>query len=87
MSAEEQKQTISLQHEQCMVQEYVVVRAEENGVTIFGLTRGKDTRLSHSEKLDQGEVMLLQFTQHVSAVKIRGKACIYTKHGIVESGQ
>ena len=67
-------------------QEYVVVRAEENGVTIFGLTRGKDTRLSHSEKLDQGEVMLLQFTQHVSAVKVRGKARIYTKHGIVEAG-
>lgn len=67
-------------------QEYVVVRAEENGVTIFGLTRGKDTRLSHSEKLDQGEVMLLQFTQHVSAVKVRGKARIYTKHGVIEAG-
>jgi transcription attenuation protein (tryptophan RNA-binding attenuator protein) len=86
MSAEEQHQIFSLQPEQCMVQEYVVVRAEENGVTIFGLTRGKDTRLSHSEKLDQGEVMLLQFTQHVSAVKIRGKARIYTKYGLVESG-
>ena len=67
-------------------QEYVVVRAEENGVTIFGLTRGKDTRLSHSEKLDRGEVMLLQFTQHISAVKVRGKARVYTKHGVVESG-
>jgi len=86
MSAEEQQQIVSLQPEQHMAQEYVVVRAEENGVTISGLTRGKDTRLSHSEKLDLGEVMLLQFTQHVSAVKIRGKARIYTKHGVVESG-
>ena len=83
MSTEEQ----NLHPEQILQpQEYVAVRAEENGVTIFGLTRGKDTRLSHSEKLDQGEVMLLQFTQHVSAVKVRGKACIYTKHGIIESG-
>ena len=86
MSEEEQQYNTVLRQEQFMPQEYVVVRAEENGVTIFGLTRGKDTRLSHSEKLDQGEVMLLQFTQHVSAVKIRGKARIYTKHGVVESG-
>jgi transcription attenuation protein (tryptophan RNA-binding attenuator protein) len=86
MGAEEQQQSIYLQPEQLMTQEYVVVRAEDNGVTISGLTRGKDTRLSHSEKLDYGEVMLLQFTQHVSAVKIRGKARIYTKHGVVESG-
>ena len=86
MGAEEQQQSVSSQPDHLMAQEYVVVRAEENGVTIFGLTRGKDTRLSHSEKLDQGEVMLLQFTQHVSAVKIRGKARIFTKHGVVESG-
>lgn len=68
------------------VQEYVAVRAEEDAVTIIGLTRGKDTRLSHTEKLDRGEVMLMQFTQHISAVKVRGKARIYTKHGIIESG-
>ena len=86
MSVEEQQQSVNTQPEQIMVQEYVVVQAEENGVTISGLTRGKDTRLSHSEKLDKGEVMLLQFTQHVSAVKIRGKARIYTKHGVVDSG-
>ncbi|MCL1906140.1 MAG: trp RNA-binding attenuation protein MtrB [Clostridiales bacterium] len=85
MSGEE-PQNAALQPEHYMPQEYVAVRAEENGVTISGLTRGKDTRLSHSEKLDAGEVMLLQFTQHVSAVKIRGKASIYTKHGLVESG-
>ena len=86
MSTEEQQQNVSSLPEYLAAQEYVVVRAEENGVTISGLTRGKDTRLSHSEKLDQGEVMLLQFTQHVSAVKIRGKARIFTKHGVVESG-
>lgn len=83
MSTEEQ----NIQIEQLVApQEYVVVKAEENGVTIFGLTRGKDTRLSHSEKLDAGEVMILQFTQHISAVKVRGKARILTKHGVVESG-
>ncbi len=67
--------------------EYVAVRALEDGVTIIGLTRGKDTRFHHTEKLDRGEVMLFQFTEHTSAMKIRGKADIYTKLGKVRSGK
>ena len=65
--------------------DYIGVKAE-GPVTIFGLTRGKETRLNHTEKLDQGEVMLLQFTDHVAAVKIRGKAKIYTCFGIIACG-
>ncbi|GAW91158.1 trp RNA-binding attenuation protein MtrB [Calderihabitans maritimus] len=67
--------------------EYVVVKALENGVTLIGLTRGKDTKFHHTEKLDKGEVMIAQFTEHTSAIKIRGKAKIYTKHGVVEAGE
>lgn len=67
--------------------EYVVVRALEDGVTIIGLTRGKDTRFHHTEKLDQGEVMLFQFTEHTSAMKIRGKAEVLTKLGTIRSGK
>ncbi len=67
-------------------EEYVVIKALEDGVTIIGLTRGKDTKFHHSEKLDKGEVMLAQFTEHTSAMKIRGKAEIYTKHGKIDSG-
>ena len=67
--------------------DYIVIRAEENGVTIIGLTRGRDTKFHHTEKLDQGEVMLAQFTENTSAIKIRGKAQIYTKHGNLESGE
>lgn len=66
--------------------EYFVVKAKENGVQVIGLTRGQDTRFHHTEKLDQGEVMIAQFTDHTSAVKVRGKATIVTKHGSVESG-
>lgn len=66
--------------------EYIVIKALENGVTIIGLTRGKDTKFHHTEKLDKGEVMVAQFTEHTSAVKIRGRAQISTKHGIAESG-
>ncbi|HEX3031080.1 MAG TPA: trp RNA-binding attenuation protein MtrB [Bacillota bacterium] len=66
--------------------EYIVIKALENGVTIIGLTRGKDTKFHHTEKLDKGEVMVLQFTEHTSAMKIRGKAQVSTKHGIVETG-
>jgi len=66
--------------------EYIVVKAHENGVTFSGLTRGKDTKFHHTEKLDKGEVMLAQFTETTSAIKIRGKATLYTKHGVIEVG-
>ncbi|MHB1419500.1 MAG: trp RNA-binding attenuation protein MtrB [Bacillota bacterium] len=66
--------------------EYIVIKALDNGVTIIGLTRGKDTKFHHSEKLDHGEVMIAQFTEHTSAIKIRGKAQILTRHGMLESG-
>lgn len=66
--------------------DYVVVKALEDGVTIIGLTRGRDTRFHHTEKLDTGEVMIAQFTEHTSAIKIRGKAEVWTKHGKVTSG-
>lgn len=72
--------------EQTVQGEYVVIKALEDGVTIIGLTRGKDTRFHHSEKLDMGEVMIAQFTEHTSAIKIRGKAEILTKVGSVVSG-
>jgi transcription attenuation protein (tryptophan RNA-binding attenuator protein) len=65
--------------------EYVVIKALEDGVTIIGLTRGKDTKFHHSEKLDKGEVMIAQFTEHTSAIKIRGRARIWTRHGQMET--
>jgi len=37
--------------------EYVVIKAEENGVNIIGMTRGRDTKFHHTEKLDKGEVL------------------------------
>ncbi|WP_128894565.1 trp RNA-binding attenuation protein MtrB [Longirhabdus pacifica] len=64
--------------------DYIVIKAKDNGVQVIGLTRGNDTRLHHTEKLDKGEVMIAQFTEHTSAMKIRGKATLYTKHGEVE---
>ncbi len=66
-------------------EDYIVVKALENGVTIMGLTRGRDTRFHHTEKLDRGEVIILQFTEHTSAIKIRGKAEIYSHHGVITS--
>ncbi|MCK8815752.1 trp RNA-binding attenuation protein MtrB [Natroniella sulfidigena] len=66
-------------------EDYIMVKALEDGVTIIGLTRGEQTKFHHTEKLDQGEVMIAQFTKHTSAIKIRGKAELITKHGRVES--
>lgn len=67
--------------------EYVVIKALDNGVTIIGLTRGKDTKFHHSEKLDKGEVMIAQFTEHTSAIKIRGRVELLTKHGRIRSDE
>ncbi|ACX64475.1 trp RNA-binding attenuation protein MtrB [Paenibacillus lautus] len=66
--------------------DYFIVKALDHGVQVIGLTRGQDTRFHHTEKLDKGEVIIAQFTDHTSAVKIRGKAEIMTKHGKIESG-
>ncbi|WLD91831.1 trp RNA-binding attenuation protein MtrB [Alkalihalobacillus sp. AL-G] len=65
--------------------EFFVIKAKENGVNVIGLTRGTDTRFHHSEKLDKGEVMIAQFTEHTSAVKVRGKAVIQTRHGEIQT--
>ena len=66
--------------------DFIVVRALENGVTIIGMTRGRDTHLHHTERLDAGEVMVAPFADNTSAVKIRGRAEILTRHGCVKSG-
>ncbi|MEW6771009.1 MAG: trp RNA-binding attenuation protein MtrB [Bacillota bacterium] len=68
-----------------IVADYIVVKALENGVTIMGLTRGKDTKFHHTEKLDKGEIMVAQFTEHTSAIKIRGRAELLTKHGRIRT--
>ncbi|WP_096200944.1 trp RNA-binding attenuation protein MtrB [Bacillus sp. FJAT-45350] len=66
-------------------QDFFVIKAKEDGVNVIGLTRGSDTRFHHSEKLDKGEVMIAQFTDHTSAVKVRGKAVIQTSHGEIDT--
>ncbi|MEH6945876.1 trp RNA-binding attenuation protein MtrB [Peribacillus asahii] len=67
------------------INEFVVIKALEDSVNVIGLTRGTDTKFHHSEKLDSGEVMIAQFTEHTSAIKVRGAAKIYTAYGEVES--
>ena len=65
--------------------EYIVIKAKEDGVNVIGLTRGSDTRFHHSEKLDCGDVMIAQFTEHTSAIKVRVNSHIYTPFGEMES--
>lgn len=72
-------------NEQGMGGDYFVVKAKDQGVTVIGLTRGKDTKFHHTEKLDKGEILIAQFTDHTSAVKVRGKAVVYTKYGVVDT--
>jgi transcription attenuation protein (tryptophan RNA-binding attenuator protein) len=70
-----------------ILSQYICIKALEDGVSIIGLTRGKDTKFHHNEKLDNGEVMIAQFTENTSAIKIRGKAIILTRHGQLTSGR
>jgi transcription attenuation protein (tryptophan RNA-binding attenuator protein) len=65
---------------------YIVVKALEDGVIIMGLTRGRDTRSHHSERLDAGEVLVAQFTELTAAIKVRGRAQILTEVGNLSSG-
>lgn len=65
--------------------EYIVIKALENGVTIMGLTRGRDTKFHHTEKLDKGEVMVAQFTENTAAIKLRGRAEVLTKYGMIST--
>jgi len=67
--------------------DYFIIKAKENGVHVIGMTRGQDTKFHHTEKLDKGEVMIVQFTEHTSAMKIRGKAVIMSKHGLMDTEQ
>jgi transcription attenuation protein (tryptophan RNA-binding attenuator protein) len=65
--------------------DFVVIKAIDDGVNVIGLTRGTDTKFHHSEKLDKGEVLIAQFTEHTSAIKIRGNAKIMTQFGEIDS--
>lgn len=66
-------------------QDFFVIKAKDNGVQVIGMTRGQDTKFHHTEKLDKGELMIAQFTEHTSAIKIRGKAVVYTRHGTIDT--
>ena len=76
-----------MENEKGFNQDYVIIKALEDGVNIIGMTRGRDTRFHHTEKLDSGEVMIAQFTENTSAIKIRGKAQINTAFGSVFAGK
>jgi transcription attenuation protein (tryptophan RNA-binding attenuator protein) len=76
-----------METEKSLDQDYIIVKALEDGVNIIGMTRGRDTRFHHTEKLDSGEVMIAQFTENTSAIKIRGRAQINTAYGVVHSGK
>ena len=68
-------------------QDYMMIKALEDGVQVIGLTRGQSTKFHHSEKLDVGEVLVVQFTEHTSAIKVKGRAEIKTSFGDVTSGR
>lgn len=67
--------------------DFFIVKALENGVQVIGLTRGTDTKFHHAEKLDQHEMLVVQFTEHTSAIKIKGKAVIESSVGQMRNDQ
>ncbi|GEN56692.1 tryptophan RNA-binding attenuator protein [Halolactibacillus alkaliphilus] len=69
-----------------MQSDYMIIKALEDGVQVIGLTRGQATKFHHSEKLDRGEVLVVQFTDHTSAIKVKGSAEIKSSYGDIQSG-
>ncbi len=65
---------------------YICIKALEKGVNVIGVTRGVDTKFHHTEKLDAGEVLIAQFTENTSAIKVRGRTIIYTQFGEITTG-
>ncbi len=57
--------------------DFVVVRILEDSVQVCGLTRGEQTKIHHSEKLNKDEVMIAQFTENSVAIKVERKALVY----------
>lgn len=64
----------------------IVIKALEDGVSIIGLTRGDTTKFHHIEKMDKGDVLIVQFTEYTAAIKVKGNAQILSSSGEVISG-
>jgi len=56
-------------------------------VNIIGLTRGKDTKFHHTRNWIRVKFLLPSLPIILSAIKIRGKARILSRHGEVYSGE
>ncbi|WP_079709703.1 trp RNA-binding attenuation protein MtrB [Paraliobacillus ryukyuensis] len=67
--------------------DYFIIKALEDGVQVIGLTRGSNTKFHHAEKLDKHEMLVVQFTEHTSAIKIKGKAIIHSSVGQVQNDE
>ena len=65
---------------------FIIVKAGEGGATVTGVTRGKENKFLHTEKLEAGEVWVAEFTDNISAMKIKGNAEIQTALGKITSG-
>jgi len=64
----------------------IIIKALEDGVSIIGLTRGENTKFHHIEKMDKGDVLIVEFTEFTAAIKIKGKAEIICSSGETVSG-
>ena len=65
----------------------IIIKALEDGVSIIGLTRGEATKFHHIEKMDKGDVLIVEFTEFTAAIKVKGKAEIICSSGETVSGK
>ena len=66
--------------------DYVVIKAEEDGVALLVLQEA-EIRDFIIQKSWIRVVVIAQFTENTSAIKIRGKAKILCRHGEISSGE
>ena len=62
--------------------EYVVIKALEDGVSVLSIMSTEGSPVLN-ERLDKGELFLLQLADGYLGIRIRGKAELDTVHGHV----
>lgn len=65
--------------------DFVVIKVVEDGVNVIGLMRGMDMKFYYFEKLDKGEVIIVQFIEYIFVIKVRGNVFIQIVYGEMNS--
>lgn len=64
----------------------IVIKALEDGVCVISFSGG-ESAFHQMEKLNCGEVYFAQLSNQTQALKVSGKARVYSSYGVVDAGE